>query len=217
MDDRVGRIVDIVVDLFGTRPSYSYTMQREFLHLHVPDNTANRELLEAALSQAGITNVIFRKASHIKEIEQMASLKVIDGGKSGKSVELTWADKVKIADEVLREYRRITQPGKRFAMTLWNIRKALKDVMVCEKCGLPMSFIDEQEAMGDSFEIYRCKNDHQKVLNTTPPPPKCEICGNTRPIIDADESGPQYGQCRNVDCHAQIADVWNPAPDVYRG
>jgi len=87
--------------------------------------------------------------------------------------------------------------------------------MPCPKCGGPLEINEYKGYPGEYFEIMTCKVCGFKEEEYHTPDSKCDICGEPRPIIDADFSGPVYGQCRQ--CHGLIADVWNPKPDVFYG
>lgn len=131
---------------------------------------------------------------------------------------LTWKEKVEVVDEMLKEYRRLNQGlSKERCLALYYTRKELKEMPLCPDCNEPGRYEGETHAMGAHFESYRCVKCNQQFINDISDPMEgiCTNCGNKKPIVDADYNGPVYGQCRNPKCFAEIADVWNPKPDVF--
>ena len=127
---------------------------------------------------------------------------------------LTWKQKVTIADEVLRTYRNFNHLSRTAATRIWKLRRELDEIEVCEKCGEPMRFVSEGSALGTDWVLFRCMKKHEYVKDVSDPMRgMCRTCNIPLPVIDADYNGPHYGQCRK--CFGEVADVWNPAPDVF--
>lgn len=98
----------------------------------------------------------------------------------------------------------------------WEVYQE-EPVKPCPKCdGGTVRIVDECSGYpGEYFTVWECDACGYKEMEQEPLyDGLCENCGEQRPITDADSSGVKYGQCRK--CHGLIADVWNPAPDVFK-
>jgi hypothetical protein len=127
---------------------------------------------------------------------------------------LTWKQKVEIADEVLRTYRNFNHLSRTESKRVWKLRRELDEMVVCDKCHQPMRIVSAGSALGTDWELYRCTKKHEYVKDATDPTKgMCATCNIPLPVIDADYNGPKYGQCHK--CFGEVADVWNPAPDVH--
>jgi hypothetical protein len=82
----------------------------------------------------------------------------------------------------------------------------------CPICRTQMEFGGGAGYPGESFEWIECPVCRYRELYFETPDSTCQNCGEKLDLIDADASGPHYGQCR----HCFEPDVFNPRPNVFR-
>jgi len=191
VEDKLGEIIKTVEELFGVKPVLVVDKDRPLVNLQIPDTKANRDKLIEALKKKGIQDFKFRKGERKETIP----------------ADLTWKEKVVIADDVLLTYRRITQPNRQMSMLLWNIRQGLKTMLVCEVCGSAMTYLTEAFTPEHAFEIFQCANKHQKLVDISEGVPRCEVCQQPLPITGFSSGGLKFGECRNLRCRAVRANV----------
>jgi hypothetical protein len=210
--ERLRRVVRIVQNTLGKSPHYIINLRgRVFLKVKVPCTSANKAKILYALERAGFVDVAVHTSSYLEgfkrataisqEIEE--KLRILPE-KEIVSVEriLTWADKIKITDEVLLFYRKAYGLTKGDSMRLWYIRQAVKGFPICEECLEPMRLVDIIESEDGEVEVYKCKVGHMYEVSSSGQPSKCGKCGGTLPLVAFDSVGPTFGLCRNKKCEA---------------
>jgi len=174
------------------------------LKVKVPCTSANKAKILYALERAGFVDVAVHTSSYLEGFKRATAIsqEIEEKLKTPIENEITWADKIKITDEVLLFYRKSYGLSKGDSMRLWYIRQAVKGFPICEECLAPMQLVDVTESEDEEVEVYKCRAGHTYEVSNTVQPSKCSNCGDTLPLVAFDSVGPTFGLCRNEKCKA---------------